>query len=490
MRNRRESSSSACGQTVANEPRHFVVDRRDRAIDVLRTDAGADEQRPSHQVRVERAEHVVGHPLLLANAVAEAAAHRVLPEGMVHQPARVVRRIGARQRGEPVRDVGLRLVHHRNDQTPARAAAARPERNGTAAGGGAVQSPKTLRHDGRDPVDRPRRRRRPPSARPARIARREARAVDRASDRSTTSALPLARKPYGCGAGYSSDINASTARTPGLSSSCRIDVTTSPLRVASSASGTAGARTMSPSERHHGLEILRQAGAHQREEVPRHAHAQRDAAAVEGFGDVVGRTRRVDAAVPRSMTRDSRYIAPGASGGSQTEPGAHGQVDRDGRHRARLLRQHDDAVGQYGPGRRQTGRGRRVAAGVIATGSGSNQPMVRFDGARIVRAASATASRVTAAMRAPRPLNTSTPAMVSKYPSWWAMLVTLSLSKTSRALSCALALTSSASVMPSRADQIQLARSAPTRPPRAACRRSPSRKRCTRTAARSAAANR
>ena len=47
-------------------------------------------------------------------------------------------------------------------------------------------------------------------------------------------------------------------------------------------------------------------------------------------------------------------------------------------------------------------------------------------------------------------LNRSRLAIVSKYPSWCAMFVTLSFSNTRRAFSCAFALTSSAPVIPSR----------------------------------------
>ena len=36
---------------------------------------------------------------------------------MVHQPERIVGRIGASDGREAIRDVGLRLVHHRHDET-------------------------------------------------------------------------------------------------------------------------------------------------------------------------------------------------------------------------------------------------------------------------------------------------------------------------------------------------------------------------------------
>ena len=74
---------------------------------------------PCDDVRVERAGHVVRHPLPLADAVAQPAADRVLAEHVVHQPVGVVRRIAARDRREAVGDVGLRLVHHRDHDAAA-----------------------------------------------------------------------------------------------------------------------------------------------------------------------------------------------------------------------------------------------------------------------------------------------------------------------------------------------------------------------------------
>src|SRR5438067_1609658 len=106
------------GHPFAREAGDLLVDRRDGTVDVRRTDAGPDDQRSFDDVRVEGARGVIRHPLTFADAVAEPPAERVLPEHVVHEPIRVVRRIAPRDRGEPVGDVGLRLVHHRDD-TPA-----------------------------------------------------------------------------------------------------------------------------------------------------------------------------------------------------------------------------------------------------------------------------------------------------------------------------------------------------------------------------------
>ena len=63
--------------------------------------------------------------------------------------------------------------------------------------------------------------------------------------RSTSVTVPLAGRPYGWSAPYSSAISASIARTAGLSASWRMDVTTSPFWSASSNSGTLGDMTIS-----------------------------------------------------------------------------------------------------------------------------------------------------------------------------------------------------------------------------------------------------
>ena len=60
-------------------------------------------------------------------------------------------------------------------------------------------------------------------------------------------------------------------------------------------------------------------------------------------------------AVPRSITRDSRYIAPGASAGSQIEPARIARLIVTAGVFARLLGDDDDAVVETVASRRQTG---------------------------------------------------------------------------------------------------------------------------------------
>ena len=85
----------ALGRAVASERAHFGIDRRERALDVRRIDAGADDQRPLADARVERAERVVRHPLALADVVRQPPAEAELPEDVVHHPVGVVARIEA-----------------------------------------------------------------------------------------------------------------------------------------------------------------------------------------------------------------------------------------------------------------------------------------------------------------------------------------------------------------------------------------------------------
>ena len=112
-------------QALVRHATHFFVNRRDRPLYIGWIHAGAHEKRSLDDIRVERAEHVVRHALPLADAVAQPAADAVLAERIVHQRVRVVPRIASDDRGEAVRDVGLRLVHHRNDTLLARAISGR-----------------------------------------------------------------------------------------------------------------------------------------------------------------------------------------------------------------------------------------------------------------------------------------------------------------------------------------------------------------------------
>ena len=90
--------------------------------------------------------------------------------------------------------------------------------------------------------------------------------------------------------------------------------------------------------------------------------------------------------------------------------------------------------------------------------------MVRFDAASNRRAAIITLSAVAVAIAPGNVLNSSTSAMVSKYPNWWAMFVTLSFSKTSRASSWALAFASSIVVIPSRCTRSSSSSRTPSAP--------------------------
>ena len=103
------------GETAVTHVRDLLIDRRQRALDVLARDARANHQRSFREARVKAAVDVVRHPLLLANAVAETAAQRILTEGVIHHPCGVVIRIGAADANQPIGDIDLRLVHHRRD---------------------------------------------------------------------------------------------------------------------------------------------------------------------------------------------------------------------------------------------------------------------------------------------------------------------------------------------------------------------------------------
>src|SRR5436190_13642615 len=133
---------------------------------------------------------------------------------------------------------------------------------------------------------------------------------------STIAAVPFARRPYGCGGGYSSSISVSVARTPGLSSSCRSSVNTSPLRVSSSSSGSDGRRMMSATS-----------AMTSSKSSARHVQKNENKWRVTVIPSEIPRLSSVSAmssadrvVVPRSMSFDSRYIAPGVPTGSQTDP--------------------------------------------------------------------------------------------------------------------------------------------------------------------------
>ena len=189
-------------------------------------------------------------------------------------------------------------------------------------GAGARQPPKTRAADVADARRRRRRRRRPRSARSARSARRADATSSVARQPLDDVDVPFVRRPYGCPSGYSSAISASTARTAGLSSSCRIAVMTSPLRVAKLRLRQRRRHDDVAEQRQHRLEVLGQAGADEREQVARDGDRQRDAAAVELFGDIGRRTRRraaIDDA--RQQIRRARRVRPDRRSSRRGSPG-------------------------------------------------------------------------------------------------------------------------------------------------------------------------
>ena len=110
-------------------------------------------------------------------------------------------------------------------------------------------------------------------------------------------------------------------------------------------------------------------------------------------------------------------------------------MDGDGRRRRRLLRDDDGAVGEH---RARTGaRPRWIVVVIRRPAAGSNRPTVRFTG--VERAVAAAADHLFQRHRvdplAQRFGTCRQLPIVSKYPSWCAMLVMLSFSKTSRARS-------------------------------------------------------
>ena len=109
-------TSAGVGPVGASAP-HLCVDRVDRALDVDRIDAGADDERPFADARVERAVDVVRHALPLADVVGEPPAEAELPEHVVHHPVGVVARVEPPDRVEAVGDVRLRLAGHVDSAT-------------------------------------------------------------------------------------------------------------------------------------------------------------------------------------------------------------------------------------------------------------------------------------------------------------------------------------------------------------------------------------
>ena len=103
-------------------------------------------------------------------------------------------------------------------------------------------------------------------------------------------------------------------------------------------------------ELEHRLEVLRQARAADRHRVTIGAEAERHAARVERVGDLV-------AALPlgASIEHPRGQVAQPQLGVRFVDASrAERHLYRDGRHRVRLLRDHDRAVLKHAPARRQT----------------------------------------------------------------------------------------------------------------------------------------
>ena len=257
------------------------------AIDVGRADAGAD-RRAALRRRSRRARSTRSTPCPAARGCCRRAGRRARTGRARCSSARARSMPGSRRANgrEAVGDVGLRLVHHRDDDAAGARSPAATGGSAIGGGGGCRQPPNTRAGDvdarpSLDVADDDRRQ----------LARREAlgvqpHAAGRASGARRSRSCPSSAGRTDDRPGYSSAISDSIARTAGLSSSCRIAVITSPLRVASSASGSDGAITMSPSSASTGSKSsARQVQTSEnRWRVTR--DRQRDAAAVELFGDL------------------------------------------------------------------------------------------------------------------------------------------------------------------------------------------------------------
>ena len=248
---------------------------------------------------------------------------------------------------------------------------------------------------------------------------------------STLSTRPFARRPYGWPFGYSISISVSTARTAGLSSSWRIerDDLAAPRR-------DLGLRKRRPHR-----DVAERASSIASKSSDR--HVQTDASA-RGGSRRVEATRRgrrappqsrrpVRVVVPRSITRDTKCASPGRSGGiaGAARPRTAAWIVTAGVVRA-CFRDDDDPVGQDTP------RGSRVRASRRRCHDVRHEPADRpscSPSAIVQRPPRDIVCSVTAAMRRQRRRRHDEPPIVSKYPSWCAILVTLSFSNTRRARS-------------------------------------------------------
>ena len=178
-------------------------------------------------------------------------------------------------------------------------------------------------------------------------------------------------------------MNASTAIDAGSSSACRIDVIRFSRRVAISSSAKRGCRATSAASDEHVVEIFGQAGRGDRHLVAAGRDRQRRAAPVEIVGDRFRRSGH-GSAIEHARAQRRGAVAIERIG---VRAGAHADQHADRRRRVIRLREDGDAVVE-------DARGRWDSAG-----TGSNQPIVRFDGVRYFAAAACTCSTVTASSR-------------------------------------------------------------------------------------------
>jgi hypothetical protein len=133
---------------------------------------------------------------------------------------------------------------------------------------------------------------------------------------STISIDPFVLRPYGWPSGYSSAINDSVARTAGLSSSCRIEVITCPLRLTISRSGSDGVVTISPSSASTGSK----SSARQVVTSEKRWRVTEMVIVMPRLSSASAMSAAVRLAVPRSITRESSHAVPGTPGGSAADP--------------------------------------------------------------------------------------------------------------------------------------------------------------------------
>ena len=241
-------------------------------------------------VRVEGARHVVRHALLLPDAVAQPAADGVLPERVVHQPERVVVGIVAPDGRKPVRDVRLRLVHHRNDRHVA--ANRRSKREAARAAVESVRrhGPKTraghlLRAHGRDVADDDADEL--AGAKSPRVLSQQVCSAETRDDVGCALRRAAIGMPIGIEVGHQRFVGADRRVVVVLPN--RRDHF--PLADRQFVIRERGAHQDLAEQVQDRVEILGEAGASDREQVTRDGNRERDSAAVELFGNLRRRTR-------------------------------------------------------------------------------------------------------------------------------------------------------------------------------------------------------